>query len=340
MQDSPTCQPPLISFVVPVFDVPACWLEACIRSIQALPVAPSMREIVVVDDGSRIPVAPQLSAFGEDVRCVRTPNRGLSQARNEGLSLARGLYIQFVDADDCLLPLPYACCLQTLQAVRPDIVCFRLTRSLPQEAAPVSLPPLPATLPTGTDYMVRHNLRASACGYLFRRDILGDLRFPARLLHEDEYFTPRLFLQARTVCALPVAAYYYRPHPHSITSEVSAPHVARRLDSKQHILEALSQLAGTLSAPAREALGRRTAQLTMDVMVDMLQLPLTAADFRLRVERMRRHGLYPLPLRRYTFPYLLFACLTRWKITANMLFWASKTGIIRRKCTKIVKMCT
>ena len=89
MQDSPICQPPLISFVVPVFDVPACWLEACIRSIQALPVAPSMREIVVVDDGSRIPVAPQLSAFGEDVRCVRTPNRGLSQARNEGLSLAR-----------------------------------------------------------------------------------------------------------------------------------------------------------------------------------------------------------------------------------------------------------
>ena len=219
-------------------------------------------------------------------------------------------------------------------------MCFRLTRSLPQEAAPVSLPPLPASLPTGTDYMVRHNLRASACGYLFRRDILGDLRFPARLLHEDEYFTPRLFLQARTVCALPVAAYYYRPHPHSITSEVSAPHVARRLDSKQHILEALLQLAGTLSAPAREALGRRTAQLAMDVMLDMLQLPLTAADFRLRVERMRRHGLYPLPLRRYTFPYLLFACLTRWKITANMLFWASKTGIIRRKCTKIVKMCT
>lgn len=334
MQTPSSCAPPLISFVVPVYNVLPRWLETCIHSILALPLEASMREIIVVDDGSREPVAPQLESLGADVCCVRQPNRGLSEARNRGIQLASAAYIQFVDADDCLLPHAYAHCIRALQAMRPDIVCFRLTRSCEPSAPSVPLA-VPASLPSGTDYMLHHNLRASACGYLFRKDILGGLCFPSGLLHEDEDFTPRLFLAARTVCDLPIAAYYYRPAPQSITSDTRAPRVARRLDSKQQVLVRLSRLAVTLPAHERAALCRRIAQLSMDLLADMLRLRLPYDEFLRRVELLRQEGFYPLPLKGYTFRYCLFAWLSRWKTLLFMLYRAEKQALFAENAHKL-----
>jgi glycosyltransferase involved in cell wall biosynthesis len=45
-------QAPLISFIIPVYDVPADILCECINSIMALSLRAYEREIIVVDDGS------------------------------------------------------------------------------------------------------------------------------------------------------------------------------------------------------------------------------------------------------------------------------------------------
>ena len=51
-------------------------------------------EIIVVDDGSRVP-------FGSDlVKVIRKENGGPASARNVGLDHAKGKYIAFIDADD------------------------------------------------------------------------------------------------------------------------------------------------------------------------------------------------------------------------------------------------
>ena len=59
-------------------------------------------ELVIVDDGSRIPVAEVLADLGDDrVRIVRhDPNRGLGPARNSALRAARAPLICHLDADD------------------------------------------------------------------------------------------------------------------------------------------------------------------------------------------------------------------------------------------------
>lgn len=57
-------------------------------------------EIVVVDDGSAIPVNPE-----PGVRYIRNDvSRGVSAARNQGLAAATGAWIAFLDDDDELLP--------------------------------------------------------------------------------------------------------------------------------------------------------------------------------------------------------------------------------------------
>ena len=61
--------------------------------------------------------------------------------------------------------------------------------------------------------------------------------------------------------------------------------------------------------PAREALERRVAQLTMDYIYQAVVLLRSPADLSLHVERLKACGLYPLPVRRYTLKYFLFAFL-------------------------------
>ncbi len=65
-------------------------------------------EWTVVDDGSTdgtVDVLRRHPAVADGrVRLLQQPNRGASAARNEGLRHATGVYVQFLDADDLLLP--------------------------------------------------------------------------------------------------------------------------------------------------------------------------------------------------------------------------------------------
>lgn len=61
-------------------------------------------EVVVIDDGSTDRSLEVIRSFGDRVRWETGPNLGGGAARNRGLDLARGQFVQFLDADDVLLP--------------------------------------------------------------------------------------------------------------------------------------------------------------------------------------------------------------------------------------------
>lgn len=93
---------PLVSIIIPAWNA-GRWLDETLRS--ALAQTWPAIEIIVVDDGSTddtLAIARQFE--GPLVRVVTQPNSGASSARNHGLRLARGDYIQFLDADDLLAP--------------------------------------------------------------------------------------------------------------------------------------------------------------------------------------------------------------------------------------------
>ena len=61
-------------------------------------------EIILVDDGSTDGTKQLLQErFGASLRYVRQENRGQGAARNTGLEMARGTFVQFLDGDDLLL---------------------------------------------------------------------------------------------------------------------------------------------------------------------------------------------------------------------------------------------
>ncbi|MDB5150381.1 MAG: hypothetical protein JWQ57_4401 [Mucilaginibacter sp.] len=91
---------PLVSVIVPLYNAER-YVEQCINSILAQ-TWPNI-EVIIIDDSSTdnsFVIAQKFES--EKVTLVRQPNSGASVARNHGLKLAKGKYIQFMDADDLL----------------------------------------------------------------------------------------------------------------------------------------------------------------------------------------------------------------------------------------------
>jgi glycosyltransferase involved in cell wall biosynthesis len=92
---------PRVSVIVPAYNC-AGYLDQTLRSVLAQTFADL--EILVIDDGSTDATGDVALGFGDAVRYERQNNRGVSAARNRGLSLARGEWIAFLDADDLWEP--------------------------------------------------------------------------------------------------------------------------------------------------------------------------------------------------------------------------------------------
>lgn len=104
IDDSMTRDTPFISFVVPVFDTPAAYLDDLLVSFTAQPAGSA--ELILCDDGSTS--AQTLAwlksrAHERDIRIVHNEkNCGIAGATNSGVAVARGEWIGFVDHDDAL----------------------------------------------------------------------------------------------------------------------------------------------------------------------------------------------------------------------------------------------
>ena len=314
---SNTSTPPLVTFIVAYYNLPVTMLCQCLDSILALSLSNAEREIIVIDDGSDDNPLPSLGRYLDDIIYVRQRNCGLSEARNRGIQIASGQYVQFVDADDYLLRIPYEHCLDLVRYQKSDVVMFDLTDD--SEASPTA-DFNSDDLKSGTEYLSHHNLHASACGYLFRRAILGQLRFTPGILHEDEEFTPQLLLRAETVASTNAQAYYYRRRPHSITTENDPRRVVRRLNDSLQVILKLNRIADTLPTSERLALSRRVAQLTMDYVYNIIVQTRSRHYLDRKLAYLRKAGLFPLPDRDYTTKYKWFRRLTNSSMGLSLLF--------------------
>jgi glycosyltransferase involved in cell wall biosynthesis len=93
---------PLFSIIIPTYERPA-QLASCLATVARLDYPRDRYEVIVVDDGSRVPPQELVASFREriDVRLLTQTHAGPAAARNTGASHARGDYFAFTD-DDCL----------------------------------------------------------------------------------------------------------------------------------------------------------------------------------------------------------------------------------------------
>ena len=102
-----------ISVIIPVYNAEKT-IERCVSSICAQTYTDL--EIILVDDGSRDrsgALCDTLADTDRRITVLHKENGGVSSARNSGMELAKGKYMQFVDSDD-YIPKDY--CEQLIKA--------------------------------------------------------------------------------------------------------------------------------------------------------------------------------------------------------------------------------
>lgn len=113
---------PLISIIVPVYNVEQ-YISECIDSI--VNQTYNNIQIILVDDGSTDRSGAICDKYaGQDSRIetVHQENKGVTVARKQGISLAKGKYIGFVDGDDYIEPYMYQVLLEEIEASGAEFV--------------------------------------------------------------------------------------------------------------------------------------------------------------------------------------------------------------------------
>jgi glycosyltransferase involved in cell wall biosynthesis len=115
---------PEISVVVPVYNV-RDYLRKNIESILAQTFTDY--ELILVNDGSKddsLSILREYEQKDPRITVIDKPNGGLSDARNAGMAIASGKYIQFIDSDDFVEPQLLEKCRQKLEETGADMVIF------------------------------------------------------------------------------------------------------------------------------------------------------------------------------------------------------------------------
>ena len=215
------------SVVIPCFRVDE-FLDEAISSVAAQ-TAP-VKELIVIDDGSPVPLRERRSweAPGH-LRWVRTENRGLGAARNEGLKHASGEFVAFLDSDDKWDPEKIrkqeALLDAEMAAVACYTQCFKAPGYFPFGPYPdpkLGRDKLAAMLWHGQFFppsssLVRTEVAKRTGG--FREGLRNgeDLDFWFRIMEEGEIF------------GVPEPLTWYRQHPNQITQDA----VRRVMGSKE-----------------------------------------------------------------------------------------------------------
>lgn len=250
---------PDVSIVIPAFDA-GPEIEPCIRSLLELRFPTDRLEVVFVDDGSTDGTAERLDRLAGAVRHVRVihipASGGPGRPRNVGLAAARGEFVQFLDADDELLPDSIAALLGVARRNDSDVVLAKFAS---------------ASMPRRQDLFTRSRARTTLAADLqiadgslgpcrfFRTAFLRDrgLAFPEdwRVM-EDQAFMLEALTAARVISVYADATCYRfnrRPGDTNLTSQPLDP-----TSHASHLATLLAIVdARTAPGPLRDRLQRR-----------------------------------------------------------------------------------
>ena len=119
-----------LSIIVPVYNTQK-YLDDCIISLLNQDLSEDEYEIIFVNDGSTDNSAQVIEKYMENHPCIRLisqQNAGVSAARNNGIRIAKGEYIGFVDSDDYVSTEMYKEMLNIAETNKSDICACGMCR--------------------------------------------------------------------------------------------------------------------------------------------------------------------------------------------------------------------
>lgn len=219
---------PYITIIVPVYNCES-YISECISSIKNQTLINF--EVICIDDGSTDKSLEIMrSETSSDPRFTvisLKKNGGLGHARNVALNIAKGYYIQCVDADDYILENCCEILYKTAKNLNLDILMYSGKNFHTKNQFIVNPYWEYSYLPEGFKSVFNYidcygfieKLPVSSGINFYRKGLLNDnkIRFPEGVFFEDQLFFLKAFFNASRVSIKNEKLYMRRVHNHSIT---------------------------------------------------------------------------------------------------------------------------
>lgn len=222
---------PIISIIIPVYNA-AVYLEDCIDSI--INQTFTNCEFIFINDGSSdasLTILEKYRATDARIVLLNQINLGVSVARNNGLAVAKGNYIGFVDADDWLENDMFQTLFDSIENTKSDLVLTNIKRNF-----------------NGNEFITKYDfpsdkvldlayIQAEILPYLIKKDDLYSLwnklylakiikengiEFPVgNTLSEDNIFNMFYFNKIKSLIYIDYSGYNYREVEGSTTRNIS-----------------------------------------------------------------------------------------------------------------------
>ena len=215
---------PDVSVIISVYNLEQ-YISECVESIcnQSL----KNIEIICIDDGSTdnsLNILEEIAKSDSRISVLTQKNSGLSAVRNEGLKIARGRYIHFMDGDDCLEPGAMEDLVQIMDWNSLDMAFFEGTTVFEDHSMQEKFHEYTnyytyknkyEGTESGLDLMARltnnYEFKPSACMQISRTGFLrsNNILFYEGIIHEDELYTLHVLVKAQR-CTVVREKYYLR----------------------------------------------------------------------------------------------------------------------------------
>lgn len=216
---------PLVSIIVPVYKAED-YIGKCISSL--IHQTYKNLQIILIEDGSPDnsgQICDMYAAQDDRIKVIHhKKNCGVSKTRNDGLDIATGDYIAFVDGDDYVSCSLVEECLQCIEEHQVDVVVFDIAvvengRITPRYMDSTYFKDIKSTYTA----LIEDKIPNYLCNKFFKAFAWNNIHLKENTDFEDLMIMPLVFQKLSSVYYLQKVLYFYNcDNENSITSNWSA----------------------------------------------------------------------------------------------------------------------
>ncbi len=225
-----------ISIIIPVYNVEK-YIEKCLNTV--INQTYKNIEIIIIIDGSKdnsIKIVKKIMEKDNRIVLVERENKGVMQTRIEGIQIAKGDFVMFLDSDDWL---DYDACLKLLEyqiKYDADIVKCSYIHANKKLSCLTETPKCDAYI-TKDAYIdkiysrfIETTMFNPMWGQLIRRELAIKVSVENGIdVAEDLNYNLNLYTKSQSMVLVNDVLYYYRVNPESVTNSLNYEKIKKHL---------------------------------------------------------------------------------------------------------------
>jgi glycosyltransferase involved in cell wall biosynthesis len=231
-----------VSVIVPIYNAEK-YIRTCLDSL----INQSLKnlEIILVDDGSTdnsYHICHEYSKHDKRITLLTQLNRKQGAARNQGIKIAKGQYIGFLDADDFVDQRYYEAMSEAVRKHNADVALASVVKISNGKKKQKWLFKIEELYRTDFEKFIicKQNENFAVYNKIYKKEFIDEhvLRFPEGVFYEDGPFSVRALHYANKIVTVPNVNYFYVKNMDStVNSEQTEKHLSDAVEAIEDILK-------------------------------------------------------------------------------------------------------